>query len=278
MAMRVFWVRWSLAPWQQRWLTKGAILLAVIFFVFYPHPSLFVRHLSHLRMMDELPDPNTPALTPLIQRFDAFLGDAGRQIKTLDTKVLSQAVETFVYKNIPYCYDWDNWGVLDYLPTVSEVIASGKEDCDGRAVIAVALLRSKNVESHLVGNIQHVWISTPRGEMMSPAGKAVFRWDKAGLKVQWGRLFHPGPLAFGISIFPFTRESIILLTAWLLMLSPGVPFRWSLMALWLLFQGLMVIRLAGVDSQSPNMMGIVLGLISMLWTATMMQWLRYRYE
>ena len=48
---------------------------------------------------------------------------------------LVRGVEKFVYGHVPYAWDWDTWGVADYLPSVAEVRRMGREDCDGRAVV-----------------------------------------------------------------------------------------------------------------------------------------------
>ncbi|MBI4581778.1 MAG: hypothetical protein HY718_18930, partial [Planctomycetes bacterium] len=131
-----------------RWPIKWGIFAVVFLLTLYPHPNFLRRHIQHLRGLDRLPDSAEPALAPLAARFRSYLEDQG--VSPSDGPALLAAVNRFVHREVPYAWDWEVWGVADYLPTVAEVVARGREDCDGRAVVAAALLRGENIPAELV--------------------------------------------------------------------------------------------------------------------------------
>lgn len=274
--MTGLWRRLQLAPAYFRWPVKWAAFLAVTFLVLFPHPSLLVRHINHMRNMDGLPDPSEPALRGVSARFDAYL--AQKAVKTSDPTVLLEQVNTFVRHEIPYSWDWDVWGVVDYVPTVAEVIAKGTEDCDGRAVLAAALLRAKGIPARLVGDTRHMWVSTPVGETMDPLGPPIIQSQNGKFEIRWSGLIDLGPPAFGISVFPLGRELIILAAAWVLLLPWRVDRRSALLALGLLVQGLIIIRRAGTDPIHPWTGGIVLGMLSLALPIGGLWLMRVRYR
>ena len=78
-----------------------------------------------------------------------------------------KAVQLFVYRNISYIYDWHNWGPAIYLTSASEVWKRKKEDCDGQAILAVSILRSRGFKTaELAGNILHLWVTVDGEELM----------------------------------------------------------------------------------------------------------------
>ncbi len=233
------------------------MLAGVVFVVLYPNPVVFIRHLKHLRQIDRLTDPHDPALAAVSAEFeklhhtDNFSGDNAR--------ALLPAVERFVYLRIPYSWDWQTWGAADYLPSLSEMLAKGREDCDGRAVLAAALLRSRGVSAQLVGDPRHIWVRTPMGDVMQPLGTPAFRFDVDGFHVRWLALLDPGPPAFGIAVFPFERELIILLAAWALLWPRGMGWKAAVLVLILMLAALLVFRLAGADPRAPAYGALGLG-------------------
>ena len=237
------WTRFQSLPRRFRWPIKGCVFVVVLFFVLYPYPHLFVRNVRHLRSLDALPDPNHPALAEVSQRLDVYLGQA--EIDPATPRAMLAAVDAFVCREIPYQWDWEVWGVMDYVPTVGEVLARGHEDCDGRAVLAAALLRARGIDARLVGDPRHMWVHTPQGDTMSPLGTPVFRADDRGLDIDWGRLLDTRPLAFGIAVFPFGRELVVLLTILILLLPDRPSGSRAALAALMLLGGLIVLRLAG---------------------------------
>jgi hypothetical protein len=167
-------------------------------------------------------------------------------------------VEAFVTAEIPYGWDWVVWGAADYTPTLPELLTKRTEDCDGRAVLAAALLRHRGITADLVADPRHMWVRTPWGDTMNPLGQPVFKWTDEGLVIDWKRLLDPGPFAFGIAVFPLGRELVLLLTAWLLALHPGVGRLRPILGLGLLGAALAAWRLAGADPLAPSYTGITL--------------------
>ena len=118
-----------------RWPIKNVLFVLVVAATLYPKPWLLPRWIARLGDMNAVLEPQHPGLEPFERAVRGLL-PAGAS----PTSVL-KAVEKTVYARIPYAWDWDVWGVMDYLPTVGEVLAQGREDCDGRAGIAASRRR-----------------------------------------------------------------------------------------------------------------------------------------
>lgn len=249
--MQSIWLGLQRAPVPLRWPIKWAVFILVTFLVLYPYPWVFARQVRHLRQLDALPDPQHPAVAELAERFEARLAATA---DPSDPKAVLSAVDQFVREQIPYAWDWDTWGVADYVPTLDELLAVGREDCDGRAVLAASLLRRRGIEAHLVGDFRHVWLSTPLGETMGPLEQASFTAHADGLHIRWRAVLDLGPLAVGVSLFPLARELIILMTLWLLLLPPRPGLVRAGIGGLVLFQALLLLRLAGADVLAPNAM------------------------
>jgi hypothetical protein len=250
------WTMLQLQPRWRRWPIKCCVLLLTVFLTLYPDPRFLYRHIRHIRQADDLPNPADPAVPAVLHRLDAVVSQSGGD--------LLSTVESFVHEEVPYGWDWDVWGVVDYLPSVGEVIAEGREDCDGRAVLAAALLRARGIDARLVGDLRHMWVRTPMGDTMNPLGDPVFDVKDEEVVVRWGRLLDLGPLGYGIAVFPLLRETIILLTACLLVLPTRIRWPRALAGLSMMFVGLFVVRFAGQEPLDPWRWGIGLGLMLVL--------------
>jgi hypothetical protein len=146
-------------------------------------------------------------------------------------------VQAFVEHAVPYAFDWDVWGVVDYLPTVEEVMSAGREDCDGRAVIA-----------HLAANPLHVWVWTPAGETMSPQTYKLVDTTQGRLHIDWrGLRAIPEGFAFGVGVFPIVREWVIVAALWLLLLTPRSRRVPAVTGLIFLAASLMALRRCATD-------------------------------
>lgn len=160
---------------------KLALLAAVVLFALYPNPVLLIRQLGHLLDTESLIQPDLPAMPEINRDID--------QLLATNTPALTEfkAVERFVYRRIPYQYDWHGWWNLDYWPTAAEVWERKREDCDGRAVLAVSILRARGYpEARLVANLQHVWVAVGTNELMGPMADKNFR--REGGKMVDGKL------------------------------------------------------------------------------------------
>jgi hypothetical protein len=240
--------------WPVRWAVKLTLLAGVVFFTLYPDPRTLIRHVQHVRQVEQLTDPSNPALQPVRSDFETYARQ--QQVDVSDRSALIPAVERFVYARIPYAWDWETWGVADYLPSLPDMLSKGREDCDGRAVLAAALLRSFDVDARLVADPRHVWVRTPAGDLMQPMGTPVFQHGIDGLNVRWRALLDPAPLAFGLAVFPLFRELIILLAAWVLLLPPRLDRFAAALVLLLLVNSLVIVRGAGADALAPRYAGL----------------------
>jgi len=245
-------------PFWFRWPTKWVLLAVVVFLVCYPYPRIFLRQVEHLRRWDDLPNERGPIFEETLGRFESFMEESGKRYHY--AAGILDAVQDFVHGEISYAWDWDVWGVADYTPTVSEVIEAGREDCDGRAVLAAALLRGKGIEARLVAGSGHVWLDTPLGETMSPLGQASVRADEEGLSIDWGEFFKLRSFAYGVAVFPWVRELIVVLAVWVLLLPRDVKVFYAGLGLYLLIVGWWVIRLAGEHPLDIDLQAVYWGL------------------
>lgn len=230
--------------WTRRVPLKGLILALVLLGVTYPNPTLLVRAIRHARNMDALIDDNDPALQPL----HAELRHSLQNVHPDDHPVRLRSVERLVCQKIPYDWDWNTWGVVEYTPTVAEVLAMGREDCDGRAVVAASLLKRLGYQPRLVTDLLHVWVWTEHGETMSPGGPKMFDPTETGRRFNPRSMLNwPTNLAVGLAVFPLSRELILLATIWFLAIHPSAPRRTWALSLFLLLLGLLLFRLAADD-------------------------------
>ncbi len=222
---------------------KVGLFLLVLLFVLYPDPRFLLRDIHNLRRLQSLPDPSGPALHEVTGRFEAWLDLRG--VPADEPAELLIAVQEFVYQEIPYGWDWEVWGAVNYVPTVEEVIERGREDCDGQAVVAAAILRERGIPADLVGDPRHMWVRTPYGETMNPLEDPVFEPGEFGMLINWIRLINFRALAFGIYVFPFWREVIVLLALVVLTMPERPEVRSTLAGTFLLFGALFLLRMAG---------------------------------
>jgi len=212
------WRRLNSLRWLGRWPLKLAIFAVGTMLVLFPKVWLIPIVLERYADMNSALDPEHPGLAALDQRIrDKLPADP-------PTSEVLQAVERGVCEEIPYAWDWDVWGVVEYLPTVAEVLERGSEDCDGRAVVAASLLRRMGYDARLVSDLLHVWVETPEGETMSPTGgEKTFVGTEAGTETTVSpRLIHnlARGFSYGVAVFPLTRELIILALLCVLTMQP----------------------------------------------------------
>lgn len=229
-----------------RWPIKCGILAFTVLAVCFPNPVLLARHLAHWRDPNALIEPDAAALAPMVAALRKQL--AGLD----DPRDVLRAVEKFVYAAIPYDWDWNTWGSADYLPTVTETIEMGREDCDGQAVVAASLLRNFGFKTELVANFSHMWVRTDKGEVMSPGKNKAVVATKHGPELHLrGLLELPKSMAFGIAVFPLMREIIVLVVIWLLLIHRRRRALRQGVRLFLFAVALLVLRGASEDYRKP---------------------------
>jgi hypothetical protein len=258
---------------------KLLIFAVVLLFVLFPNPRLMVEHIRRLQDLDAMIEPNAPALTNLAEHLEANLPTG------LSRRQLQKHVQAFVYEAVPYDWDWNTWGVADYVPTVGELMAMGREDCDGRAVLAASLLQRMGQDAHLATDLRHVWVVAGKDELMGPGGAKSAVSTPTGTRINWRTLSNvPRSLAFGAAVFPITRELILLITIVVLLAHPRMSPWWLVVGIILLLDGLLFLRL-GVHV-SPGFRGFteqlwaswlglihaVVGLGWLTWAARRARW------
>lgn len=216
-----------------RWPLKALLLSVAILFTLYPNPQLLVQHLRNWSNLSAMIDPDEPAILPLVEAVRGRLS-AVPEIGGDSTRVL-RIVEEEVYGRIHYAWDWETWGCVDYLPTAAETLRLGREDCDGRAVVAASVLRKLGHDAQLVTDGSHMWVRTSAGASMAPvstaSGRTMIQTSTAGasfdplaivgahaIVVDW-----PQNVAFGAAVFPPLRLAIIAAAILLCCWPAGVP-------------------------------------------------------
>lgn len=244
--------------WPIRLPIKGVLFSLAVLVVCFPYPRLFVRHIQHWSDPSVLVDPTDPALQPLIEELRPKITDE------LTPKQVLATVQEYVRGRIEYDWDWNTWGMADYLPTVGEAIALGREDCDGQAVVAASLLSHLGYDAELVTDFAHVWVKTEVGETMGPGKHKAIIASKQGLDFTLRAIVEvPRALAFGIAVFPFLRELIIVFVLWLLVLRRDGGARRQLMTLSLFVVGLYLLREGGKEYLKPTLWKQLSGLLFM---------------
>jgi len=218
---------------------KCGIFLVVLGVTLYPHPVLLSRYVGRLSRVEDLVQGDAPELAAWQRELDPAWEAAKTPAEQL------AAVQNFVYAKLQYEWDWNTWGVIDYWPTVAEIVDKGKEDCDGQAVLAASLLQGRGVKTRLAANVYHMWVVTDQGETMTPAKTKIVESTADGIRVNWAGLADMKmDLAFGLAVFPLVRELILLVTLWALWLSPRGNWRWGVGSGVVLLSSLMILRWA----------------------------------
>jgi len=262
-----FLKRLNCLQWFVRLPIKWLIVIVTVFLVQFPYPSLLIQHINRWRNPNDLIEPNAPALEPWVAALTQKMEAAKSPQQAL------RLVEFYVYENLPYEWDWNNWIIADYLPTVEEALAKKSEDCDGRAVVAASLLARFGYSPEIVTDFAHVWVRTEHGELMGPGRNKALVATNKGLQLQrgaFGQLL--GSVPFGVAVFPFRRELMILLAVWLMLLGTRTDWRQALVGLGLAIAGLVLIRIGGADHRTPTVWAQVAGAICLV-AAILVLWL-----
>jgi hypothetical protein len=204
---------------------KAGLFSAVALVVLFPRLDLAWRQAWQLRDWDALIDPNLPAMPAINAEINARLPAGATAAQEL------AAVQKFAYEKIPYCFDWFNWGNVDYWPTAAEVWERKREDCDGRAVLVASILRSRGFSTaRLAGNLSHVWVaidpddpkaaSTRTTGLLGPQKSQMFSRRNGRVVVQRPKWESVLPALVDFSRFPAWRMAALLVTSLVLLYHP----------------------------------------------------------
>jgi hypothetical protein len=248
---------------------KCAVFLFVLVATLFPNPWRLSTHLGRISRVEDLVDGNAPELAPLQQALDPAWAAAETPAEQL------LAVQNFVYEYLEYEWDWNTWGVLDYWPTVAEIIERGKEDCDGQAILGASLLRGRGIDTRMAANIYHMWVVTDHGETMLPDTSKLLESTDQGIRLDLSGVGNMRiDLAFGLAVFPLVRELILLATFWLLWLSPRGNWVLGIGSGAVLWMALMILRGAAgplpyLQETGPYWTGLTIaamGLAMLVWS------------
>lgn len=211
---------------RRRMHIAGRLLLFAGFtiVVLFPRVDLLLKHAIRWADMESLIQPDLPEIREMNREIDTLLPPAATPAQEIET------VEKYVLKKIHYVHDWEQWGNADYWPDAAEVCASGSEDCDGRAVLAVSILRSRGFPSAaLAASLNHMWAvavpvrgsgaGEPRGLLGPDAQTTLRRTPEGETEISLPGWSMVREMISGVRRFPAFRICLILAAA-LLTLHP----------------------------------------------------------
>ncbi len=230
-------------PWWLRWPFKITVFAIGCILVLFPRVDRLPATLQRHSNPNILIEPDSRVLDPLVAEFDADADPEWTPEERL------RKIEAFVYEKIEYEWDWNLWGNADYFPTLEEAVGLGKEDCDGRAVVAASMLQRYGYEATLVSDFKHVWVATDRGEAMGPGDAQAVTFTEGGPQIDWTVLWTlPKAFAMGIAVFPLYRELMIAGLLWVLLYGPRSHVRRHIECGVLIAAGLLVMHYSGYGS------------------------------
>ncbi|MCC6740424.1 MAG: hypothetical protein IT452_15375 [Planctomycetia bacterium] len=192
-------------PWAIRAVRAVALPLGLLALLF-SHPGRALHELRTLRDPNALIAPDDPAVAHLSGEIDAAMpGD-------LDRRAQVAWIGAFVERRIAYAHDWDQWWNVDYWPTPSETVASGREDCDGIAVLTASVLKHRGFEPRIEASYEHVWVAVDDDRILNPDTETNFdgeHWSLPGpaLILSWFR--------YSLTSFPVWRWATLVLWVFL---------------------------------------------------------------
>lgn len=205
-------------PFWLRSVAKAVLFSVFLGVVLFPNPYYLAKQVRHLSDTESLIQPDAPFIAGINRDIDHSLPPNFTRAHEL------KAVESYVYKAIPYAYDWNLWNNVDYWPTATEVWERRQEDCDGRAVLSASILRARGFkDAKIVGNISHVWVEAGGKGLMGAEQDKNFTRENGRLVI---KLPKRETLLEGLDQvrhFPAWRLSVLVFAAVALTLHP----QWS---------------------------------------------------
>lgn len=148
-------VRWSAS----RWIVKSSLFALVAAVVLNPNLKRAAQQVDHTLHPEALIQTDFAGLASINRKIDQTRAQLGGRLNEW------RAVERFVLKQIKYASDYENWDNIEYWPTAEEAWSKGREDCDGRAILATSILRSRGYRSaKLAVGLTHMWVQVNANE------------------------------------------------------------------------------------------------------------------
>jgi hypothetical protein len=110
-----------------------------ILFVLYPNPLNLIISIHR------------------VLNFDADPGAVEFMLNDLPSDPVD--IEKAVLTRIPYCCDWELYGMPWYCPTVKQVLEKGEGDCKARALVLASVLEAKNIPYQVNASPMHTWVT-----------------------------------------------------------------------------------------------------------------------
>jgi hypothetical protein len=223
-----------MSRWTKRSLLKGVFFAVFTLLVLNPNLKRAVMQVQHWWAPESLIRTDFEGMKEINLKINGLWEE-------YPDKSEPELIEAFIYENIKYVSDYANWGNIEYWPTAEEVWDRGQEDCDGRAVLAVSILRARGFSSaKLVVGLNHMWAQVNANEknlaqaeritaLLHPEGETqVALTGSAGLG-QYSRMIaaflHPAALrkngAALIFEIPPVRQAILIFAVLFLAQFPG---------------------------------------------------------
>jgi hypothetical protein len=121
------------------------------FLVLNPNLKRLVLQVRHTFAPESLLQTDFPGMEEINRQIDQLKARSPGRSEV-------EVIEKFVLRRIRYVSDYRTWGNMDYWPTAEEVWRRREEDCDGRAILAVSILRSRGYRSaRLAISLDHMW-------------------------------------------------------------------------------------------------------------------------
>jgi len=219
-------------------LIKILLFGLILFAVCFPYPGRFLRQLQHYRNTEELIQTDFNGIDSINAEIDSLLaGDSSvqREIKI---------IQWYVYHKIRYQNDWDLWTNVDYWPSAAETWQRGAEDCDGQAILAVSILRSRGYpNARLAGNMLHIWAVVDSIPLMGAMEEETVGREEGRIQINFPSL-NLALRSFGYTIehFPAIRILIVSFSLLLLCFHPATRWRFFWISAILFLFGLLLMK------------------------------------
>ncbi len=118
---------------------KLTLLVLWTLLVLYPNPVNFFASIYRLK---------NPPVMPL-------------QVTDIAMQLEGNApfeIEQFVYRSIPYRFDWEVYNMPWYFPTLDEILQNGRGDCKSRYLLFASLMEELEIPYQKNISLTHIWV------------------------------------------------------------------------------------------------------------------------
>ena len=162
----------------------------------YPQPWQLFTSISRLNRPPLAPEKVEPLAVSFWEEWnEENLANADEENITPDM------IEPFIYKTIPYSYDWETHNMPWYFPSMEEVLQNRRGDCKARYLVFASLLEHMDIPYQTKVSPTHIWVDYEGRDRPAHETNQVAFWvtDEHGntqlqipqvdLSRSWGSLF-----------------------------------------------------------------------------------------